>query len=76
MRPVALAQLYPPDTPMAEVAPDFVGMHPAIWHRLKMSAQCNAWLASAECRTQEIPKWAQRAPATPRDNYGLKGVRG
>jgi len=58
---------------MKDVAYDFVGMSFFRWRLLKIAEQCERWLASKECKARPTPKWAEKAPATARDNYGMKG---
>jgi len=67
-----LSDLYPADTPMNEVHPEFRGMQLKAWRLQKLHQQSEEYLKSLT--GAPIPNWAQRAAATPMDRYGMKGV--
>ena len=68
--PETLEQLYPRNTPLSEVHPDFRGMPLTLWRKLKITEQAEAYLA--KLNSAEAPLAKQRI-ATARDNYGMKG---
>lgn len=72
MTPTTLAQLYPADTPMSEVSPDFAGMSLRTWRSLKIAEQAEAYRKTRVGAKPE--KWQGRAIWTPRDSYGMKSV--
>jgi len=77
MIPTQLSQLYPPNTPntpMSEVDPDFRGMSLLLWRQLKISEQAEHWRKKQQGKPALPQKWRERAPATARDRYGLKGI--
>jgi hypothetical protein len=72
---VELSQLYPRGTKLAEVDPLFRGMPGAEWQRKMWAAQCDRWLAKQKAANVK-PKVADSKIVTPRDEYGMKGLRG
>ena len=70
-QPETLEQLYPSNTPLSEVHPDFPGMPLALWRKLKITEQAEEYLV--KLNPAEAPLAKQRI-ATPRDNYGMKGM--
>jgi hypothetical protein len=74
MNSQTLGQLYPTDTPLAEVSPDFHGMRFHKWNLLKIAEQAEAYLKSLPANAKETAPINRKAVATPRDNYGAKGL--
>jgi hypothetical protein len=72
---VELSQLYSKGTRMSEVDPEFKGMRGREWCAKKMIAQCEAYYARQKA-AGERPKVANSKIVTPRDEYGMKGLRG
>ena len=55
---------------MRETHPDFRGIKFQAWRMLKITEQCSELAKSGG----PVPKWAEKAPATPRDSYGWKSL--
>jgi hypothetical protein len=70
---VELTDLYPPETPMSEVHPNFHGMSLRRWKLLDLSRQAEAFRKAHPIKPEDAPLSQQRI-WTPRDSYGLKGV--
>jgi len=68
---MTLSDLYPASTPLREVHPDFCGMPYRQWLTLKMKEQAEAYRATLNPADAPI---LRKAPWTPRDDYGMKGM--
>jgi hypothetical protein len=70
-----LSQLYSPGTTMEEVDPAFKGMRRNEWLCKQVTVQFVEW--DRRFRNQYpnfVPPLNRKAIATPRDNYGMKGI--
>ena len=68
-----LTDLYPPETPMAEVHPAFHGMSLRRWKLLDLTRQAQAHYKANPMKPEDAPLNRTRI-WTPRDSYGMKGI--
>ena len=69
-----LKDLYTTGTKLSEVDPAFEGIAYPKWQMLKITEQCSE--LSLLPAPEKNKKWVgNKSVATPRDGYGMKGVR-
>jgi hypothetical protein len=66
-----LSDLYPAGTPLSEVAPGFRGMPLREWQWKQLREQNSA---QPKSNPEDAPL-SKKAVWTPRDDYGMKGIR-
>ncbi len=83
---MTLADLYPSNTKLSDIPPDFHGMPVKEWHKLKMADQAEKALAKltaegpqtdaarVDWKKQKGQEWRGKHLWTPRDDYGSKSL--
>lgn len=72
MIPQTLSELYPPETPLSEVHPDFHGMRLHKWKLLKITQEADEYRKSLG---PDAPKpLAGQREWRPADSYGWKSI--
>ncbi len=72
---MTLSDLKPRGYHLYDVPPDFQGMPYQEWRTKMMTSQADAYRATKRAKEEfSRQKWKDKAIATPRDSYGIKGI--
>lgn len=73
---MTLSDLKRRGTKLVDVEPDFRGMQAREWYTKMEASQGDAYRESQKAKAEfEKETWKDKALATHRDNYGMKGIQ-